>query len=308
MECFVLGTGGMMPMPYRRLSSVAIRTQGLIYLFDCGEGTQVPYKEKHLGLRNLNLIAISHLHADHVLGLPGMLMLRAQMPDPGPLTIVGPPGLGRFVRHVRSDLRMHVQYPVQIIEWQEGGDELAYRDDQIKLFWHPLAHSVLCLGYRLEEHDRPGRFDPDAARRLGVPHGPLYGQLQSGKSVTTPDGREVLPSQVLGPTRRGRHVAFVTDTSVTPSIGQLMHRVDVGFVEAMFLPEHLEDARQKRHMTVEQSVTAAQQAGAERVVLLHISPRYEKREIRRYNELAQAIHPNARVGKEGQVIKVALPE
>ncbi len=96
MDCFLLGSGGTMPMPHRRLTSMAIRHDGRIFLFDCGEGTQVPYKEAHLGVRNLALVAISHLHADHILGLPGMLMLRARMPDPTPLTVLGPPNIGRF--------------------------------------------------------------------------------------------------------------------------------------------------------------------------------------------------------------------
>jgi len=308
MECFVLGIGGMMPMPHRRLSSVAVRTGGAVYLFDCGEGTQVPYKELHLGLRPLRVVIISHLHADHVLGLPGMLMLRAQMPDAGPLTLVGPPGLGRFVRNVRADLKMHVRYPIDVIEWSADADAVAYRDEHVQLLWQPLSHSVLCLGYRLEEHQRPGRFDPQAARELGVPSGRLFGQLQSGETVTTPDGETVRPEQVLGPARRGRHMAYATDTVVTPSMQPLLRAVDVAFVESMFLPEHAADAADKKHMTAEQAAQAACEAAVNRLVLLHISPRYENRDLKRFKETARAIHPRSEVAREGQLIEVPLPD
>ncbi len=308
MECFVLGIGGMMPMPHRRLSSVAVRVEGRSYLFDCGEGTQVPYKELHVGMRALELVAVSHLHADHVLGLPGMLMLRAQMPDPAPLTLVGPPGLGRFVRNVRADLRMYINYKIEIIEWSTGATEVAFENDQLRLLWTPLSHSVFCLGYRLEEHQRPGRFDPEAARGLGIPPGPLYGRLQSGQSITLDDGRVIEPGQVLGPTRRGRHVAMVADTCRTDALQRVLRAADLAFVESMFLPEHADDAAQKKHMTADQSAEAAQQAGVRRLLLLHISPRYENRELRAFGKVARAIHPRADVAREGQVIRVPLPE
>jgi ribonuclease Z len=308
MECFVLGIGGMMPMPHRRLSSVALRVNGELYLFDCGEGTQVPYKELHLGLRTLRVVLISHLHADHVLGLPGMLMLRAQMPDPGPLTLVGPPGLGRFVRNVRADLRMHVRYPLEFVEWSKQAGELAYEDELVRVRWQPLSHSVFCLGYRVEEHQRPGRFDPAAAEGLGVPAGPLYGRLQRGETVTTPAGETVTPEQVLGPTRRGRQVALVTDTVRTPRLQPLLHDVDLAFVESMFLPEHADEAAEKRHMTAEQAVDAAREAGVRRLVLLHISPRYDNRELKQFAKIAHEGHPRAEVAREGQVIEIPLPD
>ena len=308
MECFVLGIGGMMPMPHRRLSSVALRVNGELYLFDCGEGTQVPYKELHLGLRTLRVVLISHLHADHVLGLPGMLMLRAQMPDPGPLTLVGPPGLGRFVRNVRADLRMHVRYPLEFVEWSKQAGELAYEDELVRVRWQPLSHSVFCLGYRVEEHQRPGRFDPAAAEGLGVPAGPLYGRLQRGETVTTPAGETVTPEQVLGPTRRGRQVALVTDTVRTPRLQPLLHDVDLAFVESMFLPEHADEAAEKRHMTAEQAVEVAREAGARRLVLLHISPRYDNRELKQFAKIAREGHPRAEVAREGQLIEIPLPD
>ncbi|MFH1130302.1 MAG: ribonuclease Z [Pseudomonadota bacterium] len=307
MHCFVLGTGGMMPMPYRWLTSVAIRTGGQIYLFDCGEGNQVPYKELHLGLRPLRIIAISHLHADHILGLPGILMLRAQMPDPEPLLLLGPPGLERFIRNVRQDVPMHINYPIEVREWSKQASALAYEDELVRLFWHPLEHSLFCLGYRLEEHERPGKFDLDAAQKLGIPAGPLFGQLQAGNSVTLPNGEVVTPKQVLGPNRRGRCVAFATDTVFTPQLYPLLKDTDLAFVESMYLSEHEEDAAEKKHMTATQAAQAAQNANVQQLLLIHLSPRYEKKDRHLFTKEAQAVHNNARAARDGEMIEVPLP-
>jgi ribonuclease Z len=306
MDCFLLGSGGMMPMPQRRLTSIATRLEGKIYLFDCGEGTQVPYKETHLGLRSLDVIALTHLHADHVLGLPGMLMLRAQMPDPGPLTILGTAGIARFVRNVRADLRMHINYPIEVREWSPGAPTLAYEDELARLHWFELEHTVACVGYRLEEKERPGRFDLAAAKRLGVPQGPLWGALQRGESVETPEGETVQPEQVLGPQRRGRHLAYATDTRVTPKLQPLLRDADLAFVESMFAPGMEQDAAKKRHMTVIQAAGAAAEAEVAKLVLVHISPRYERGELKELARAAREHHPNVQIGRDGQLFELKL--
>jgi ribonuclease Z len=307
MECFVLGSGGMMPMPRRRLTSIAVRLEGRIYLLDCGEGTQVPYKEKHLGLRNLDVIATTHMHADHVLGLPGMLMLRAQMPDPGPLTLLGTMGLKRFVRNLRADLGMYINYPIRVVEWTKESGALAYEDDQVRIFWHRLDHTVPCVGYRIEERDLPGRFDLEAAQTLGVPRGPLWGRLQAGHPVQLENGAVVRPEQVLGKTRRGRHIAYATDTKLTPRLQPLLEESDLAFVESMFAPEEEEDAAAKKHMTVVQAASAASAARVDRLVLVHISPRYEQESVRRIAAVAEREHANAEVARDGRVYTLPVP-
>ena len=308
MDCFVLGSGGMMPMPRRRLTSVALRHEGEVYLFDCGEGTQVPYKELHLGQRALRLIAITHLHADHVLGLPGMLMLRSQMPDPAPLTILGPPGLATFIRNVRRDLAMYINYEIKVKTWEAGGDELAHEDEFVRIRWLKLNHSVLCLGYRVEQHQRPGRFDPEAAKAAGVPMGPLWGKLQLGEEVSTPDGEVVRPDQVLGAARRGLRVAFVTDTAPCPGAESLLHKADLAFMEGMFLSEHAEEGVQKKHLTVEQAAEMAARAGAKEVVLVHLSPRYVEKDLKRVAEEAGRHHGKVVVGTDGLSFTRSAPE
>lgn len=308
MQCFVLGTGGMMPMPRRPLTSVVVRPSSTMVQLDCGEGVQVGFKQLRLGIKQLRVVAITHLHADHCLGLPGVLMFRAQCDEPGPLTIVGPAGIGQFVRHVVSDLSCYLGYPLDIREWSPDVGAVAYEDDELALRWKPLVHGVTCLGYRLDERQRPGRFDPERARQAGVPVGPFWGRLQSGEPVVLDDGREVRPEQVLGPPRRGRSVAFCTDTAPCPAIEAVCRGVDVAFVESMFLPEHEEEGRRKLHLTVSQAVAAARAAGALRTELVHISPRYGPSDIKQMDEIAGAISPTARVAKAPSIIDVPLPD
>jgi ribonuclease Z len=281
-----------------------------VYLFDCGEGTQVPYKEAHLGLRALEVVAITHLHADHCLGLPGMLMLRAQMPDPAPLTLLGPPGLERFVDDVRSSLAMYINYEIRVRHWSPAvaPGAVAFEDERLRIRWWPLDHRVTCLGYRVEEHERPGKFDPDAAHRLQIPPGPLWGALQRGETVTGPGGQSVNSDHVVGPRRRGRWLAFITDTAPCPSLGPLLQDVDLALVEGMFLEEHAEDAAEKKHMTVGQAAAAAAKVRAKRLVVLHISPRYERRDLGRFATEGRAHHPDVLVPRDGQVITVPLPD
>ncbi len=297
-----------MPMPKRRLTSVAIRLEGWIYLFDCGEGTQVPYKELHLGQRSLRVIAITHLHADHCLGLPGMLMLRAQMPDPEPLVLLGPPGLTSFVKHLREDLAMYINYEINIHEWQNTSDTLAYEDEHVRIFWQPVEHSVFCLGYRLEEHQRPGKFDSQKADVLGIPWGPLRGKLQRGETVITSTGTSIRPEEVIGPARRGRHAAYITDTTLAPSLESLLQGVDIAFLESMFLAEHASEAADKKHMTVEQAAQVAARAGVQRLALVHVSPRYDREDLRQMESEARRYFHGARVARDGEPFEVPLPD
>ncbi len=315
MECVLLGSGGMMPMPGRPLTALAVRTGGAVYLFDCGEGTQVPYKSLHVGMRALRMVAVTHLHADHCLGLPGLLMLRSQMDEPEPLTLVGPRGLERFVRHVVRDLACRITFPIKYLEIDprekvdpKGPLPVVYEDEHVRLQWLPLRHSVFCVGYRLEERERPGKFSPAAAKAAGLPPGPAYGRLQAGQAVETPEGRVVTPEEVLGPPRRGRHVAFCTDTAPCKNLYRVLDRVDIAFLEGMFLPEHEEEARQKRHLPVTEAARISHRAHATRTVLVHLSPRYDNSQAARVDQEARPINPQASRGRDGDRFEIPLPD
>lgn len=305
-ECILLGTGGMMPMPERLLTSLAVRLNGRIYLFDAGEGTQLAWKKLRLGLRGLHVICLSHLHADHCLGIPGLMMLRAQLPDPSPLTLIGPPGTRKFVTTMMEILEFTINYKVSFVEWSEEAHGLAYRDERVRITWKPLRHTRFCLGYRLEEHERPGRFDPHGAEVLGIPRGPLWKALQSGKRLKTEDGREVSPEEVSGPPRRGRAIAFIVDTRPTPAVQDLCTGTDMAFIEAMFLSRHEELARERGHMTVAEAVKAASAAGAARIVLLHVSPRYRDGDLHLLEHEAMALNRRTVVGRDLDVYPIQL--
>ncbi len=308
MECILVGTGGMMPMPYRMLASMALRLNGKIYLFDAGEGTQINWKRARVGVRGLKLIAVTHLHADHCLGIPGLLMLRAQMDDPEPLTIIGPPGIRRLVVQFRKILEFLINYEIKFIEWPGDKSGVAYADEQVRILWAPVQHTRFCLGYRLEERQRPGKFNPDKALALGIPMGPLWGRLQKGLPVSAPDGSTVHPEQVLGPARRGRHVAYVVDTRPAEGVYRLCENADLAFIEGMFLDEHSDHADEKGHLTVKEAANIVKSAGASRAVLVHVSPRYENSELTKLEEEAGKIFEGVRAGKDLDVFEVEFPE
>jgi len=288
----------MMPMPHRFLTSLAVHHRGQIYLFDAGEGCQITLKKAKLGIKPLRVVAVSHLHGDHCLGLPGLLMMRAQVPDPGPLTILGPPGIERFVSDLHELLRFFINYSLSFVEWHEESPEIPYEDELVRIRWGPVRHTALCLGYRLEEHPRPGRFSRESAEALGIPSGPLRGKLQAGESVKLEDGITVSPHQVVGPTRAGRHICYAVDTRPDDIVRRLCQDVDVAFLDGMFLPEHSAEAEEKFHMTVEEAACIASVAGVRRAVLVHISPRYGEEDLEKLAVAASRRFEKAEIGRD----------
>ncbi len=308
MECVLLGTGGMMPMPDRLLTSVAVRLGGCCYLFDAGEGVQLGLKRTHLGMGGLKVVAITHLHADHCLGLPGLLMLRAQIDHPEPLTLLGPPGLSRFVQQNQEILRFHINYPIHCVEWQSQKTAVAYQDHQVRIIWQPLEHTRFCLGFRLEEQRRPGKFHPERARALEILEGPHWGRLQRGETVFLPSGHTITPDQVMGPSRRGRHICYAVDTRPCAGLEMLCREVDMAFVEGMFLPEDGQHADAKGHLTVVEAADIAFRAGARRAVLVHISPRYGAEDLPDLERAAREHFAEARIGRDFDRYRVSLVE
>ncbi|EPF27338.1 ribonuclease Z [Treponema socranskii subsp. paredis ATCC 35535] len=296
MEAFVLGCGGMMPLPYRHLTSVLLRREGELFLFDGGEGTQVSLRRLNLKWKKINAIFVSHTHADHVTGLPGIMMLSSQVDRTEPLYIYGPPKIAEYIETSRKVLDMFINYPVVVKEITapcvvHGGEGF-----YIRAF--PLAHTKTCVGYTLEELDRPGEFSPEKAKALKVPMGPLWGKLQKGESVTASDGKTVTPDQVLGPSRSGRKFSYVTDTLYKPSIADEVRGSDLLICEGMFEEALLDQAREKKHMTAKQSATIARDAGVKRMAMIHYSPRYTDRELSVLLDEARTIFPAAELTKD----------
>lgn len=221
-----------MPLPYRHLTSVLLRRDGDLFLFDGGEGTQVSLRRLNLKWKKINAIFVSHTHADHVTGLPGILMLSSQVDRNEPLYIFGPPKIAEYIETSRKVLDMYINYPIIVKEITAPCD--VYQGDGFKVRAFPLEHTKTCVGYTLEEDDRPGEFNPEEALKLKVPRGPLWGKLQHGQSVVNEEGREIKPEQVVGQARKGRKFSFVTDTLYLPTIASEVKNSDLLICEGMF--------------------------------------------------------------------------
>ncbi len=297
-ECVLLGTGGMMPMPYRFLVSLAVRIEGQALLFDCGEGTQVPIKMSKIGIKPIQNIFISHIHADHVTGLPGLLMMLNQAEPEGTVRVYGPRGIAAYVQAQEDTLHFERDYPLEVIELVEDRG-VAMDHEKFQVVYHVLRHRTRCLGYAVAEKPRPGRFKIGAAKELGVPEGPAWGKLQRGESVELPDGRTIAPKDVLGPERPGRKIAYVTDTVPCPGVYKLADGADLLFIEGMFEHELADEAKQKGHQTAVQAAKQAKKSGAARVVLIHYSPRYRNDELEGLVRQARGAYEAVEAGRDG---------
>ena len=302
LEAFVLGCGGMMPLPYRHLTSVLVRREGDLFLFDGGEGTQVSLRRLNLKWKKISAIFVSHTHADHVTGLPGILMLSSQVDRSEPLYIFGPPKIEEYIESSRKVLDMYINYPIVVKTITEPGVVYSGEDFYIRAF--PLKHTKTCVGYTLEELDRPGAFNPDKALELKVPCGPLWSKLQHGETVVNTDGVEVHPEAVMGESRSGRKISYVTDTQYLPSIAEEVKGSDLLFCEGMFTEEFKDQAAEKKHMTARQAATIAKDAGVDRMAMIHYSPRYTDRELDKLLEEAREIFPKAELSRDRMAFEV----
>ena len=289
-----LGTGGGVPSLDRNLPCVAVQRQGELFLFDCGEAAQIQYRRAGLGFAPLRAIAISHLHGDHVTGLMGLLMSLGMADRAEPLELFGPPGLGDYLRWNKKALNTGFGYAIELRE--EARAAVFLETEAYRLVAAPLDHRGLCLGFRLEEHQRPGRFDLETARTLGVPAGPLFGSLQRGEAVTLDDGRHVLPDQVLGPSRPGASLAYCTDTRPCAAAVELARGVDLLIYEGTFEASMAAEARKKGHSTVADAARIAEEAGVRQLVITHLSPRYQN--VEPLLAEARAIFPHTRIARD----------
>jgi len=277
MELIVLGIGGMMPMPGRFLASAALRHNGRSTLFDCGEGTQIPLKESGWGVGHFDRFALTHLHADHLTGVPGMLMLLAQVGPRPPLEILGLREVCSYVRGTRDLLRFHMTYDLRYRELNPEGGEI--KGEGFTLVYRLLDHTTRTLGFRFEEDQRPGRFLLERAEALGIPEGPGRRALQNGQSIEV-NGNTISPADVLGPPRRGRRFAYVVDTAPCDGARELLEGCDLAVIEGMFPEIHAEEAAAKMHLTARQAATLARQARVKKALLTHVSTRLADRELR----------------------------
>jgi len=302
LEAFILGCGGMMPLPNRHLTSVLLRREGDLFLFDCGEGTQVSLRRLNLRWKKISVIFVSHTHADHVTGIPGLLMLSSQVDRDDPLYIIGPPRIAEYIESSRRVLDMYINYEIVVKEITAPG--VVYSGDGFHVRAFPLRHTKPCYGYAMEEDKRPGEFHVERAEALGVKRGPKWAALQSGQTVKAEDGTDVRPDQVLGPERTGRKFSFVTDTLAFREIADEVAGSDLFVCEGMFEKALEESAREKKHMTAEQAAFIAKAAAVKKLALIHYSPRYTEYELKQVIKEAEAIFPQTVLSRDRMVFPI----
>lgn len=294
--CF-LGTCGMMPLPGRWLSCALVRNGSTLTLFDCGEGTQIPWKSLGWGFRQLGAICLSHMHADHVAGLPGVLFMVSHAGRTEPLDIYGPVGTSYVIEGLRR-IAAELAFPVHIHELK-GGEHFALPGG-LQATCAPAAHGIPCLAYRADLPRRP-EFQADKARALGLPV-QLWSRLQRGETLNY-NGEIIQPEQVLGPARRGISFAYITDTRPTRSLSELANDVDLLICESMY--ENTEDlplARANAHMIAEESAGIAKAAGAHSLILTHFSPRVN--DPSQAEKRARTVFPQTRAARDGMVVSL----
>jgi ribonuclease Z len=295
LSIFFAGTAGSVPSARRGLPATLIRRGGDRILVDCGEGTQRQLL-RSVGLADVTDVFLTHFHADHWLGLPGMLKSFDLRDRDRPLTIHGPPGTKKLLNAVKF-VWGGTGYDITLVELEPGE---AVQRDGYAITPIPVRHRGPAYGYALVEDDRPGRFDAELAQRLGVPFGPDFGRLQRGETVNG-----VAPEQVIGETRAGRKLVLSGDTRPCEALATAAHEADVLVHEATFAHEDAERARDTQHSTAIEAAELARDAGVRLLALTHLSARYPGGVIR---DEARTVFPRSEVPRDFDAIDVPFPE
>lgn len=293
-----LGTAAARPTVGRNVSAIAVQREGELFLFDCGEGTQRQMMRYGTGF-GLEAIFVTHVHADHFLGLTGLLRTLALQGRTEALTVYGPARSSGVLRQA-VDLGVdRVRFPVRIEELEPGAS-VARSGYRIEAF--EVRHGTPAVGWAMLEEDRLGRFDVDRARALGVPEGPLFGRLHRGEAVEV-DGRVIDPGELVGPPRSGRRVVYTGDTVPCASVREAASGADLLIHDATFTEDEADRARETHHATALGAARLASEAGVRRLLLTHVSARYAD-DVRPLEEEARRAFPSARVAHDGQVVEV----
>lgn len=273
----ILGTSSGMPTKERNLSSINLNFEGSNFLFDVAEGTQKQLMKAKISFMKINNIFLSHFHADHIMGLPGMLATMNMLERSSPLNIFGPKGVQEKVNALIDLALMQLNFPVKAIEVKKGG---IIKEKNYSITAFPLKHSTNCFGYCFQETDKKGKFDRKKAESLGIPVGPLYSKLQQGFSVKF-NGKTFKPEQVMdySKTRKGRKACFVFDTIANESYLSFIKDADLLIHEAVFLEEKKDRAKETMHSTALQAAKLAKKANVKQLILTHISPRYKDSKV-----------------------------
>jgi len=298
-----LGTGASCPTVDRNVAGLALQREGETILFDCGEGTQRQMMRYGVGF-SFAEVFFTHYHADHMLGIIGLLRTMGLQDRTAPVTLYGPRGAQRILSAAMNLGIERNRFPVEIVELRPG-DRLRRAEYDIVVF--ETEHRADTVGFALAEHTRLGRFHPERALELGVPEGPLWGRLHKGHTVTLGDGRTVSPEELVGPSRPGRTVVYSGDTRPYLAVFEAAKGADLLIHEATFGEEEASRAIETGHSTAAEAARIALDAGVRRLVLTHISPRYTRDAPELLAE-ARAVFPETAVARDGMVVEVPFAE
>lgn len=300
MQITFLGTSSGVPTRSRNVSGIALRLpqRAELWLFDCGEGTQHQFLRSELKVSQLSRIFITHLHGDHIFGLMGLLASCGLAGNAKRIDLYGPSGLEEYLQGCVRYSQTHFSYPVKVHKNQPG---VIYEDDEYIVTCGPLKHRVTAFGYRVTEKTRPGHFDVEKAKALGIPAGPLYGELKQGKTITLPDGRQFNGADFCGPPQLGRTFVYCTDTVYCDGAVELAQDADVLVHEATFSHQDAQMAFDRLHSTSTMAAQVALAAGVKQLIMTHFSPRYAPGNPIILDDLlqeARAIFPNTKMAHD----------
>ncbi len=301
LDVCLLGTAGMMPQPNRWLTAAMLRYNGSSLLIDCGEGTQIAIKEKGLTFKPIDVICFTHYHADHISGLPGLLLTMGNAERTEPLTMVGPKGLERVINALRT-IAPELPFEIKFIELTEPEEELELYGYHIHAF--RVNHKVTCYGYSVEIK-RAGRFEVERAREHEIPQ-KYWSVLQRGEEVVD-EGRHFTPDMVLGPPRKGIKITYCTDTRPTESLVKSAEKSDLLICEGMYAEkEKIAKAKQYKHMTFYEAAEVAAKAGVKEMWLTHFSPSLVRAED--YMPQVRKIFEASYLGKDGKSVELVFED
>ena len=298
MKIVLLGTSSAVPTLSRGLSSTALVREGDVFLFDCGEGTQLQLMRSGVKRSRIHSIFIGHLHGDHLYGIAGLLSTLQLDGRETPLNVFGPEGLRTFLNAAFRTSDWQFDFKLTVQEFPRGYRGRVLDQEEFYVDALPLEHSIFCLGWRFQEKSKPGVFNLERAQELGIPRGPLYGTLQHGANITLPDGRVITPQMVLGEPRPGKSVVYCLDTQFSERSIRLADQCTTLVHETTFGNDGVEMARDRKHSTMEDAARVAKEAGAHQLIATHFSSRYDGRQIAQIGDEAREVFENIVLGRD----------
>jgi ribonuclease Z len=304
MDVFFLGTGAGVPAKLRNVTSIALKLleeRGAVWLFDCGEATQHQILHTSIKPRRIEKIFITHLHGDHIYGLPGLLSSRSFQGGDSLVTVYGPPGIKEYIEVSLKISKSYLKYPIEIVEMEEG---IIFEDDQFIVEARLLEHGISSYGYRIIEKDRPGTLLADKLQAAGVKPGPDYRKIKNGEEIILDNGTVIDPAEFVGPPQKGRIISILGDTRVCQNAQLLAHNADLLVHEATFSAGEESLAHEYFHSTTLQAAETALKADAKKLCLTHISSRYDRNDWQQLEAEAQTIFANTVISEDFMEITV----